>query len=303
MNIKSDAHGIIPALVTPRSEDGGVAADLIKPIVDFVFSKGVDGLFICGSTGQGLSLTVEERKAVCQAAVAAAADRGPVIVHVSSISTREVCELSAHAAQAGAQALSSLPPFYYRLGLPEIKDHYRRIADVSGLPVFIYNIPRATNVPITPDMAAALAEDGLVCGIKIPNADMYTLSRLAGINPGKFTVFTGETHYLAGLANEITVGTIGSMSNWIPELFVGLKGNFQAGNLRRSAELQQLACRLFSTYGQEELASTKALLELRNLPCGDPWLPVRPLTAEKKRDLHQAIDSFALDFDELARIG
>ena len=297
--MRSDVKGIIPAVITPRGKDGGVAVEHIGPMVDFLFSKEVDGLFVCGSTGQGVSLSLEERKEVAEAMVSATAGRGSVMIHVGGIATREVLELARHAGQIGAEAVSCVPPFYYPVGPAEIRDHYRRVADAAGVPVFIYNLPGPTNVPIGPDLAAALAEDGSVCGIKIPNATMFVLHQMARIQDGEFSVFTGETHLLAGLANGITVGTIGSMSNWIPELFVGLLRSFQAGNLARAAELQRLACKVFSSYGIREQASTRVLMESRGLKIGDPWLPVLGLTAGEKQTLLKKIQEFDLDFSAL----
>ena len=297
--MKSDLKGIIPAVITPRADDGSVAVQNIAPLVDYLFSKEVDGLFVCGTTGQGVSLSLEERKMVGEAVVSATCGRGTVTIHVGGIPTREVLELARHAGKIGVQAVSCVPPFYYPVGPEEIRDHYRRVADAAGLPVFIYNIPGTTNVPISPELAAALAEDGSVCGIKIPGATSYVLHQMVQIQDGRFRIFTGETNLLDGLVNGITVGTIGSMSNWIPELFVGLLRNFQAGKLARAAELQHLACEVFSSYGIREQASTLVLMENRGVKTGEPWLPVRPLTPEEKQTLLKKIQSFGLNFDAL----
>ncbi len=297
--MKSDVKGIITAVLTPRAEDGNVDVERIAPLVDFLFSKQVDGLFVCGSTGQGVSLSLQERKTVAEAMTSATSGRGTIMIHVGAIATREVLDLARHAGQIGAQAVSCLPPFYYPVGPDEIRDHYRRVADAAGVPVFIYNLPGVTNVPISPELAAELAADGSVCGIKIPNAYMLLLHQMAQIQDGRFSVFTGETHLLAGLSNGITVGTIGSMSNWIPELFVGLLRNFQAGNLARAAELQRLACKIFSTYVTHEHPSTRVLAETRGLTVGQPWLPMLPLAGDQEQTLLKKIQAFDLDYGAL----
>src|SRR3972149_6868911 len=131
--MENNVKGVIPAVVTPIGEDGRVATGRIKPIVDFLFAKGVDGLFVCGTTGEGISLTVDERKMVLEKMIDAAAGRGKVIVHVGTVNVRDVYALAKHAGEAGADAVSSGPPVFFRLGIGEIKDHYRRIADLSRL--------------------------------------------------------------------------------------------------------------------------------------------------------------------------
>ena len=107
-------------------------------------------------------------------------------------------------------------------------------------------------------------------------------------------------YYHAGLATAPTAGTIGSMGNWIPEAFVGIKRNFEAVNIKRAAEIQRLVCELINEYRGEEIACTKALVEYRGIPCGNTWEPLLPLTNKQKKELYERIDGFKLDFDSLA---
>ncbi len=294
------ATGVIPANVTARGEDGEVDLKQTRAVVDFLYSKGVDGLHVCGTTGEFATLKVDQRKAVAEACIEAAAGRGAVIVQVGAVATADSCELARHAAEAGAQAISSVPPFYYPSTEEMVANHYRRIASAAGIPVIIYDNPITTGFTVTVELAAELAAEDAVHGIKLARQDMWSLARLANINGGKFIVYPVETFYLAGLATAPVAGTIGSMSNWIPEVFVGIKRNFEAGNLARAAELQRLVCELIHAYGGEEIATTKALVEYRGIPCGQAWEPILPLTDEQRTALHERIGSFSLDFDALA---
>ena len=297
-----DATGVMPAIVTPRKASGQVALERIKPIVDFLLSKGVDGLHVCGTTGEFATLTVDDRKRVLEECIKAAAGRGTIIAQVGAVATRDVCELAEHAGQVGADAVSSVPPFYYPVTVPIVMSHYRAIAESSRLPVVIYDNPLTTGVTVTPDVARELAQAGYVHGIKVARADMYALARFAEINNARFAVYPVETFYLSGLVTANVAGTIGSMGNWIPEVFVGIKLNFQRGNLGRAAELQRLVCELINAYPGEEMACTKALLARRGIPCGDPWRPLLPLTEQEKRALFKAIDSLVSDYESLAEV-
>jgi len=293
----------MPANITPRAPDGKVDLKRVKAVVEFMFSKEVDGLHVCGTTGECMTLTVDERQAVLEACLDAAAGRGAMIAQVGTVATRDVCALARHAAKAGADAVSSVPPFYYPATVAMVMNHYRRIAQASGLPTIIYDNPTTTGVTVEPDMARTLAEEGAVHGIKLARSNMYALARMAEINDGKFVIYPVETYYLAGLATAEVAGTIGSMGNWIPEAFLGIKRNFEAGNLRRAAKIQRLVCELYHAYGgREEMACTKALVEYRGIPCGDPWGPLLALSKDEKGKLYESIDAFNLDFDDLTRV-
>ena len=297
-----DATGVYPANITAKARDGEVDLKQTAAVVEFLYSKGVDGLHVCGSTGEFATLKIEQRKAVAEACIEAASGRGKVIVHVGAVSTEDSRELARHAAHSGAYAVSSVPPYYYCATPESVLNHYRSIADASGLPLVIYDNPHTTGFTVTVELAGELAEEGTVHGIKLARHDMYALAREANLNDGKFIVYPVETFYLAGLATAPRAGTIGSMGNWIPEAFVGIKRNFEAGNLTRAAELQRLVCELINAYGAEEIACTKALVELRGIPCGDTWEPLLALTSQEREHLYKNIDAFDLDFDALAEV-
>jgi len=297
-----NATGVYPANITAKGQDGKVDLKQTAAVVDFVFSKGVDGLHVCGSTGEFATLGVEDRKAVAEACIEAANGRGKVIVHVGAVSTEDSRELARHAARAGADAVSSVPPYYYCATPESVLNHYRSISKASGLPLIIYDNPHTTGFTVTVELAKQLADEGTAHGIKLARHDMYSLAREANLNDGRFIVYPVETFYLAGLATAPRAGTIGSMGNWIPEAFVGIKRNFEAGNITRAAELQRLVCELINAYSGEEIACTKALLERRGVPCGDTWEPLLPLTRREKEQLYKNIDEFNLDFEALAEV-
>jgi dihydrodipicolinate synthase/N-acetylneuraminate lyase len=294
--------GVLPAIVTPKDDHGKVDLKKIKPIVDFLFSKGVDGLHVNGTTGEFASLSVEERKLILEECISAAKGRGIIINQVGAVATRDVVALAEHSAMAGADAVSSVPPFYYPTTRAMILNHYRRISESSGLPVVIYDNPTTTGTTITPDIAGMLSAEDTVHGIKVARGDMYATARFANLKQSKFVIYPVETFYLSGLTISDYAGTIGSMSNWIPEIFVGIRLNYQSGNIRRAAELQRLVCELINAYTGDEIPCTKALVEYRGMKCGDTWEPMLKLNEDQKRTLYKSIESFNLNFDKLAEV-
>ena len=296
------ATGVFPANVTARASDGSVDLKQTKAVIEFLYSKGVDGLHALGSTGEFATLSIDQRKAAAEAAIEAANGRGTVMIHVGTVNTDDARDLARHAAKAGADAISSVPPYYYRATRASALNHYRAIREASGLPVVIYDNPGTTGFTVDVELARLLAEEDTAHGMKVARQDMYSFARLGNICGGKFVLYPVETFYVAGLATAPMVGTIGSVSNWFPEPFVGMKRNFEAGNIERAGYLQRLVCEVIGPYIEDEIPATKALLEYRGVPCGDSWEPQMPLSNERRDEVIKAIEGFNLDFDDLAKV-
>jgi 4-hydroxy-tetrahydrodipicolinate synthase len=149
-------HGVLPALITPFTEDGSaIDADALHAVVERLVAAGVGGLVPGGSTGEFTTLSHAERRELVEVTVSAAAGRVPVVAGTGALSTRETVELSRHAERAGASAVMIVPPFYDALSWRELKAHYTAVADAIGIPIMYYNLPSATGVTLT---AAQLRE-------------------------------------------------------------------------------------------------------------------------------------------------
>ena len=154
-------HGVLPALITPFSDDGGaIDTDALAEIVDRLIDAGVAGLVPGGSTGEFTTLSHAERRKVVETTVEAAAGRTPVVAGTGALSTRETVELSLHAQDAGAAAVMIVPPFYDALSWRELLAHYTAVADAIGIPIMYYNLPSASGVKLT---AAQLRELPVTC--------------------------------------------------------------------------------------------------------------------------------------------
>jgi 4-hydroxy-tetrahydrodipicolinate synthase len=149
-------HGVLPALITPFSEDGGaVDAVALADNVERLIAAGVGGLVPGGSTGEFTTLSGAERRRVAEVVIEAAGGRVPVVPGTGALSTRETVELSVHAERAGAAAVMVVPPFYDAPRWPELLAHYHAVADAISIPIMYYNLPGATGVELS---AAQLRE-------------------------------------------------------------------------------------------------------------------------------------------------
>ena len=153
----SEFHGVLPALITPFSEDGGaVDAVALADNVDRLVAAGVGGLVPGGSTGEFTTLSNAERRQVTEVTIEAAGGRVPVVPGTGALSTRETVELSVHAERAGAAAVMVVPPFYDAPKWPELLAHYNAVADAISIPILYYNLPGATGVELTAEQLREL---------------------------------------------------------------------------------------------------------------------------------------------------
>jgi len=128
-----------PAMLTPLDESGIPCREATERLVEVLVEQGLGGLFVLGSTGQGVLLSASERKQVAEWIVQTAAGRTPIMVHVGATTTDVAIDLARHAEQIGADAVSTVPPIYYPVDTATTLEHYRRIGAATGLPFFPYH--------------------------------------------------------------------------------------------------------------------------------------------------------------------
>jgi 4-hydroxy-tetrahydrodipicolinate synthase len=219
----SEFHGVLPALITPFTEDGiDVDADALAAIVDRLVGAGVAGLVPGGSTGEFTTLTNAERRAVIETTVEAAAGRVPVVAGTGALSTRETVELSLHAARAGATAVMVVPPFYEALGWHELLAHYTAVAGAISIPIMYYNLPSASGVRLDTDQLRELQRVARVTSLKDTGGDAVAATELIQAGEDGPTLLNGwDTLTFAALAAGVRAVVWGTASI-VPEQCVAL---------------------------------------------------------------------------------
>ena len=151
-------EGVVPAIATPMGQDGRFNEAVFRKIVEFNIEAGVHGFWVAGGTGESVLLDDDENMQVASAIVDQSNGRAKVIMHVGAPTTDRAARLAEHAARVGADALCCVPPFFYRRDDDDIAEHYRIVAGAADLPLFVYNLPGATGVEITPGMMAKIQD-------------------------------------------------------------------------------------------------------------------------------------------------
>jgi N-acetylneuraminate lyase len=227
--------GIVPAVVTPFDAEGKFNVRSFEQLAERLYAAGVHGLYLCGSTGEGMLQPAPQRKQVAEAAMRNSPSDKSVIIHVGANTTGEAIELARHAARIGAHAISSLPPCVGVYSFAEIKSYYEQLAAASDIPLLIYFFPEVAPAMRTADQVLELASIENVVGLKFTDYDLYTMLRLKERGA---TIFYGRDEMLSARLLLGADGGIGSFYNIIPESFMRLWRLAQEGRWDETRALQ-----------------------------------------------------------------
>lgn len=281
--------GVIAAVYAAYDDSGAVCMPRARAQAQELLNAGVDGLFVNGSAGEGFLLSVEERMRMAEAVIEENNGRRPVMVQVGAAALRDALALAHHAARAGAQAIAAVPSVYYRLTESEIACMWNTLANESGIPLYLYNIPGATGYTLSEALFTRMLANPLVRGIKESSRDVACLTTWRRLADADFNVINGaDDQYLAGRMAGAD-GGIGGMYAAMPEAFVALEGYIRAANLNGAQCLQTrinewiAACKGLHP-GGSFIGGCKALLQARGIPLGGVRAPLLPFPADRMRD-------------------
>jgi dihydrodipicolinate synthase/N-acetylneuraminate lyase len=282
-----DRPPLIVAAVTPLSDHGDqLDTDAIWPMVAFLAQHGADGVFACGTTGEGILLSVLERRG---AAVAfRAAVRGRLIVHAGAQSTRDTTELAAHAAEIGADGVAVIPPPYFPLDASALAAHFVAAASACvPLPFFIYAFAARSGYPVTPEVVERVRDQAPnLAGLKVSEAP---LERVAPYLDLGLPVLIGSEPLLPAAMARGAVGAVSGLAAAFPDVVRAALDQPDGGAEARLTALRN------AMEAQPFIASAKHVLARRGVPLApDMRAPMRPLTADEMRQLDAAVDRLAV---------
>jgi N-acetylneuraminate lyase len=278
-------RGIFSALITPMHSDESVDYDMLATLVEYQYSKGVEGFYCCGSSGEALLLSLEERKKITRTVLKAVAGRLPVIAHVGTIRTADVVELATDAISAGASAVSMIPPYYYKFTQDEIIGYYEDIIAKTQAPVIMYNIPQFTGIAFTKDNAKRLLENPMVVGVKHTSLDLYALERMRNAYPDKIFYNGFDEMYLSALAIGADAA-IGTTVNLFAPRFIKIRELYKKGDFKQALVEQEKV-----NSGVELLVrhgifnGVKYAFTSMGYDCGSCRAPFKPLTDEARIEI------------------
>jgi N-acetylneuraminate lyase len=295
--VTSPIQGILPAAITPLDDAGQFVAKTFERLLDRLYGAGVDGVYVCGTTGEGTLLSRQQRQAIVETAVACTPPDRKVVVHVAAASLSEAIALAAHAARAGAHAVSSLPPTSSPFGFHDVFRYYQALAQASELPLLVYYFPEVSQAIATTDQLAAVCELPNVCGLKFTDFDLYRMASMG--RPGR-GVFNGRDEVLAAGLLMGATGGIGTFYNVTPELFVEIYRAAAAGRWEEARAAQRRVNTLIKiVLGHPLFPAIKQMLAWSGLDCGVCLPPRSRLEPAQQTALRTGLA--AAGFDDLVR--
>ncbi|HEM6082377.1 TPA: dihydrodipicolinate synthase family protein [Streptococcus suis] len=235
----SKYHGIIPAFYACYDEAGDISSERVKALVQYFIDKGVQGLYVNGSSGECIYQSVADRKQILEAVMEVAKGKLTIINHVACNNLKDSVELARHSEELGVDAIAAIPPIYFRLPEYSIAAYWNGIsAAAPNTDFIIYNIPQLAGVSLTPSLYKEMLKNPRVVGVKnssMPVQDIDTFVTLGGED---YVVFNGPDEQFLGGRLMGAKGGIGGTYGAMPELFLRLNQLIADKDLETARQLQ-----------------------------------------------------------------
>lgn len=296
-------RGVIAAVPTPLGEGGTVDEPALRRIVEHLAGSGIHGLWALGSGGEFAGLDANQQEVVLRTVARQTNGRIPVIAGTGATSTALACSAALRAEQCGADAVSTMPPYYYSCSRAELEDHFRAVADSCSLPVVLYNNPWNTRTQIPLDLIVNLAADSRFVGIKDSSADWDYLERILFAIPphGAFAVLQGNEVALGPGLLMGAAGAVIALPVLAPDLCLQVYEAARQGNVSLVRELQSRVNDLFEIYLAPDrspdsafLSSQKAALEVLGLCSRRVSRPIRDADEGEMRRVRSILERHGL---------
>ena len=287
MELAGRLRGIFPPLVTPFTSEGALDLGAFEANLEAYAGTGLAGYLVLGSNGEANVLEESEKLELISTARRLAGGR-PLLAGAGLESTRATIALVRKAADAGADGVLVLPPFYFRARMSDdaLRRHFEAVAEASPVPVLLYSVPQVTGSSLSPALVAALARHPNLAGIKESSGDIALLGRIAAAAPLSFATMCGSGPVIYPALCVGARGGILAVACCSPRPAAALFDAYQSGDHARARRLQEellpLAAAVTSGHG---VAGLKAAMELAGLRGGSLREPLLPVPASVREEL------------------
>lgn len=294
--MKTVLQGLVAAPFTAFQPDGALALDAIPRQAALLHRNGVNGAFICGTTGEGASLSTEERRIVAETWRKHCPAGLELIVHVGHLSATEAAGLARHAQKIGADRIATIAPSFFKPARAEelVAWCAEVAAGAPDLPFYYYHMPSMTgvNIKATDFLQHAAGRIPNLAGIKFTYEDLEDYRNACNFDGGRFTILFGRDEILLSGLRMGATGAVGSTYNYAAPLYVDVIKAFKAGD-SATAEAKQAQARQFIDVmnGRGGLPFGKAIMRLIGVDCGGVRLPLRKVTDKEVEELRAALDA------------
>ncbi|HEX6912500.1 MAG TPA: 4-hydroxy-tetrahydrodipicolinate synthase [Longimicrobium sp.] len=286
------------ALVTPFAADGGLNEGVLRELVRFHLREGTDALIVNGSTGEAVTMSVQEQRRAVEVVVDAVrgdARRIPVVAGSGGGDTAVVSRLAAQAREAGADALLVAQPPYNKPPQRGLVAHFRAVMDAGDLPTIVYNIPGRAAVNILPETIETLAEDERVVGIKEASGDISQVAEIARRVGDRVALYSGNDDQVVPLMSLGGQGVISVLANVAPRQTARMAHAYLEGATAESCALQlRLLPLIGALFRESNPIPVKAGVAMLGFDVGEPRLPLVPVSDAVRQELEGAMRDLGL---------
>ena len=269
--------GIATALITPF-RDGQVDYEAMGRLIDWQIDSGINALVICGTSGEGPTLTDEEHRECIRFAVERAAGRVPIIAGTGSNDTAYAISLTKFACEVGADAMLVVTPYYNKATQNGLVASFKAIADASTKPLIVYNVPSRTGCGIKPETYARMAEHENIAAIKEANGDISSVVATRALVGDRLDIYSGNDDQIVPILSMGGMGCISVLSNVLPKETVEICDRFFAGDVKGAADLQCKYLPLINAlFCEVNPIPVKAAMAAMGFCENSPRLPLTPM--------------------------
>lgn len=292
--------GLIAAVFTPFDDKGDVNLSAIAPYAEKLIADKADGVFVCGTTGECPSMTIEERKAVLEEWIKVVRGRMMVIAHVGSTCQKDSINLAEHAAKAGADAIGAVPPYYFKPGsVDALVDYFQPVASAGGIPFYYYHIPSVTGVKLSMTEFLTKGSEKIpeLAGIKFTDTDFMAMMECVNHQDMRFNILNGFDEMLMSGLLAGAQGGVGSTYNYCMGIYRHIMNYVAEGDMEKAREWQQKSIDVVNVIIRHGggVRGGKAILNLIGIDCGNCRSPFTPYAPEEYDVIKQELSAIGFD--------
>lgn len=293
MNNENPFYGVICPLLTPFKDDGTIDERSLYELVERQISAGTHGLLIGGTTGEGMLLSVEERKQLTKMVLSAAKKRIRVFIHTGCMTTADTVDLTEDAVKQGADGISAITPWFFSYTDEELYQFYNKVADAScGLPVAMYVFSGNAKQNVSPELFSRIIDHNPnIVAIKSSNPDLIRFQDYVCLSSDEFAVLNGVDALMLPALSIGSKGQISGNSNVYPEVFINLWNAYQSGNLEMAGKCQKQIRDIRGMF-KDQINYFKAAMEIMGMNAGICRAPAGELAPEEKKVLESKMAAF-----------
>jgi len=283
--------GCATAIVTPFDENDNINFDEFKKLINYQLDNKVNGIVVCGTTGEASTLSKEEKEELITYCIKVVNKNVPVIAGVGSNNTNTVIENEAFAKRVGVDGLLVVTPYYNKTTQKGLIEHYKAIAENINLPIILYNVPSRTGVDILPDTYLELSKIKNIVATKEASGDISKILKMRNLCRDNLNIYSGNDDQIVPILSLGGIGVISVLSNIMPKYTAEMINKYLKGEVEDASKMQiEVSTLIENLFKEVNPIPIKEALNILGFNCGKPRLPLVECSKELKEKLKLEIN-------------